>query len=283
MRRLLRISRPRFWIYVFGPYLVGALCGAATPAQFFTLDSLGWALFWIFPANLLIYGANDIFDFETDRRNRKKVEYEALVEPREHRRLWLQIALFCAPFVLLLPSLPRACWVALSCFLFFSLFYSAPPIRAKARPIWDSVFNVLYIFPGVFGFFLCGGQHLSLPLFAGAWCWAMAMHAYSAVPDISADREAQVPTIATFMGLRPTLWVCLILYLVSAVCAAPVLKWLAIVLAAFYVRLIWLSLRAGSEIGVMKIYRWFPLMNTFAGGAIFWFVLWGKTAFWPRW
>ena len=282
MRRLLRISRPRFWIYVFGPYLVGALCGADSPRQFFTPLSLLFALFWIFPANLLIYGANDIFDFETDRRNPKKIDYEALVEPREHSRLWLTIGLFCLPFAVFLPCLPLACSVALGCFLFFSLFYSAPPIRAKARPIWDSVFNVLYIFPGVFGFYLCGGRHLSPALFIGAWSWAMAMHAYSAVPDISADRQAQVPTIATFFGLRPTLWLCLALYIFSALCAAPVLRWFALGLVAFYVRLIWLSLRENSEEGVLKIYRYFPMINTFTGGAIFWFVLWSKAAFWPR-
>jgi 4-hydroxybenzoate polyprenyltransferase len=29
--------------------------------------------------------------------------------------------------------------------------------------------------------------------------WAMAMHAFSAVPDIQADKDAKLATIATFL------------------------------------------------------------------------------------
>lgn len=269
-------------MYVFGPYLVGALCGAATPHQFFAPLSLCFALFWLLPANLLIYGVNDIFDYETDVLNLKKRGYEALVPPDERAALSRAIALWCAPFLLLLPWLPRGCWWALGAWAFSAAFYSAPPIRAKARPLLDSAFNVLYIFPGVFGYFLCGGARFSWILFAGAWAWAMAMHAYSAVPDISADRQARVPTIATWLGLRGTLFFCSALYALSALAAGGALRWLALVLLAIYVRLMLLSLRAGTEDGVRHVYRIFPWVNTLAGGAIFWWVLWSKAAFWPR-
>ncbi len=282
MLRLWRLSRPRFWFYVFGPFIVGALVGAPNPRAYLSPLSLGWALFFLFPANLLIYGANDIFDYETDRRNAKKQGYELLVTPAQHRSLWRQILLFCAPFALLLPSTPRACWLSLLGFLFFSLFYSAPPLRAKARPIWDSAFNVLYIFPGAFGYFLTGGRHFSIVLFGAAWLWAMAMHAYSAVPDISADREAEVPTVATFLGLRGTLTFCLALYVTAALLSLPILGWLSVVLGATYVFLMARSLGANSEDGVMKIYRIFPWVNALAGAALWWFAVWHKPEFWPR-
>lgn len=282
MPRLLRASRPRFWMYVFGPYVVGALCGAATPQQFFAPLALLFALFFLLPANLMIYGVNDIFDYETDVLNAKKRGYEDLVPPDQRSQIGRAAALFCAPFLILLPFLPRQSLIALAGFLFFSLFYSAPPIRAKARPILDSAFNVLYIFPGVFAYFLCGGKNFSWVLFFGAYAWAMAMHAYSAVPDISADNEAQVPTVATFLGLRATLWGCLLLYGVSSFCAVTALGWLALALFAVYAALMLFSLRARTEAGVLHIYRVFPLVNTLAGAAIFWFVLWQKSAFWPR-
>jgi 4-hydroxybenzoate polyprenyltransferase len=269
-------------MYVFGPYIVGALCGAEAPAQLFTPLSLAFALFFLFPANLLIYGINDVFDYETDVLNLKKRGYEDLVPPDQRRKIALATAFFCGPFALLLPFLPVASLMALGAFLFFSTQYSAPPIRAKARPIVDSAFNVLYIFPGVFAYFLTGGTRFSWVLFIGAWAWAMAMHAYSAVPDISADEEAGVPTIATLLRLRGTLWFCLALYGFSALCAVFALKWMSIILAIIYAVLVFSSVRAGTEAGVMRIYRYFPLVNTLAGAAIFWFVLWGKTAFWPR-
>ena len=281
MPRLLQVSRPRFWFYVFGPFIVGALVGAPDPRAYLSPLSLLWALFWLLPANLLIYGANDIFDYETDRRNAKKQGYELLVTPAQHRALWRSIALFCLPFAPLLVWAPRACWWSLAGFLFFSLFYSAPPIRAKARPIVDSVFNVLYIFPGAFGYFLTGGHNFSSALFGAAWLWAMAMHAYSAVPDISADRAAQVPTVATFLGLRGTLWFCLVLYGLAALMSFPVLGALSVGLGMVY--MIWMerSLGIGTEGGVMRIYRIFPWINAVAGAALWWFAVWHKPSFWP--
>ena len=281
MPYLFRVSRPRFWFYVFGPFIVGALIGAPDPRAYLSWQSLLWAAFFLLPANLLIYGANDIFDYETDRRNAKKQGYELLVTPAQHRALWRAIALFCLPFAPLLLGTPRACWWCLAGFLFFSIFYSAPPVRAKARPVLDSVFNVLYIFPGAFGYFLTGGRHFSSALFVAAWLWAMAMHAYSAVPDISADRAAEVPTVATLLGLRGTLLFCAALYLAAALISGPVLGWLALVLGVIYAVLMARSLRAATETGVMRIYRVFPLVNAIVGAALWWFAVWQKPAFWP--
>lgn len=280
-RRLLRVSRPRFWMYVFGPYIVGALIGAPSPRAYLSPLALVFALFFLFPANLLIYGANDIFDFETDRLNLKKRGYEDLVPPDERRALWGAIILFCWPFAPILLFAPLPCLGAMAGFLFFSLFYSAPPIRAKAKPVLDSAFNVLYIFPGVFGYFLVGGLHFSWQLFAAATLWAMAMHAYSAVPDIDADTEAGVPTVATLLGLRPTLLACWAFYLLAAILAFFALGWLSLVLGAVYSVLMLRSLMANTQPGVMHVYRIFPIVNGLAGASLWWFAVWQKPTFWP--
>jgi 4-hydroxybenzoate polyprenyltransferase len=147
LSRLFRLSRPRFWMYVFGPFVVGALVGAENPRVYLSSTTLLWAAFFLFPANLLIYGVNDVFDYETDRLNAKKRGYEDLVPPDERRQIALATLGFCAPWLFLLPFLPRNCLWALGGFLFFSIFYSAPPIRAKSKPFVDAAFNVLYIFP----------------------------------------------------------------------------------------------------------------------------------------
>lgn len=273
MLRLLRISRPRFWIYSFGPYLVGALAGASHPEQFQSPLILIFGLFFLFPANLLIYGVNDIFDYETDRLNRKKMEYEALVRPDEHRGLRLVIAASCLPFAASLLWCPIRTWTAMAAFLFFSVFYSTPPIRAKARPVLDSAFNILYVCPGIFAYLLIGNRPLSAPLLLAGALWTAAMHAYSAVPDITADRESGLETIATRFGFTRTLWLCLILYLASALLVLPALRWLAILLAVVYTTLMALSLQGANESQLLRIYRWFPLVNTLAGMSIFFFLL----------
>ena len=41
--------------------------------------------------NLLIYGVNDIYDYETDKLNEKKNTYETLVTPGLRSKLWLAI------------------------------------------------------------------------------------------------------------------------------------------------------------------------------------------------
>lgn len=49
------------------------------------------------------------------------------------------------------------------------------------------------------------------------------MHAFSAVPDIQADSDAKVDTIATWLGGRTTIWVCFALYTIAAVLSWPFL------------------------------------------------------------
>jgi 4-hydroxybenzoate polyprenyltransferase len=173
------------------------------------------------------------------------------------------------PFVALLPFAPRAALMAIIAFLFFSFFYSAPPIRAKARPILDSAFNVLYIFPGVFAYFLIGGTAFSVQLFFAAMCWAMAMHAYSAVPDISSDRAANLPTVATLYGFRGTLVLCLTLYIASAIFSFSVLGAVVAGLGVLYAGLMLLSLRSKTESELLGVYKFFPLINTLSGMVLF--------------
>lgn len=280
--KLLRLSRPRFWIYVFGPYLVGLAAGSTGRSDFLKWPVLLFGVFFLLPANLLIYGVNDIFDYETDRNNVKKTDYETLVTPEERPALWRAIALLNVPFFLALflahltNRANSAVVISMSAFLFFSLFYSVPPIRAKTKPVLDSVFNVLYICPGVFAYFLIGGQALSSQLVLSAWCWAMAMHAYSAVPDISADRSASLSTVATLLGFRGTLIACLLLYVASSTLAFPVLGHLATFLGVVYVALMAFSLTRKSETELLMVYKLFPVTNTLSGAALFFAIVLNK-------
>jgi 4-hydroxybenzoate polyprenyltransferase len=272
-QKWLRLSRPRFWIYVLGPFLVGLAAGAPSLASFQQWILLAWGLYFVFPANLLIYGINDIFDWETDRANAKKIEYETLVPPDERPALWRAIAFFNAPFLLLLAFTPRSALLALAAFFFFSIFYSAPPIRAKTKPILDSVFNTLYICPAAFAYLLIGGSHFSFALFAAATAWAMAMHAYSAIPDIVADRSNGLYTVATFLGARGTIVFCAVCYALAALVSSVPLGAVALGLGAIYLVLMVLSWRAQTGEAIFGIYRWFPLVNTVAGFLLFWSVM----------
>jgi 4-hydroxybenzoate polyprenyltransferase len=99
----------------------------------------------------------------------------------------------------------------------------------------------------------------------------MAMHAYSAVPDIEADRKAQVSTIATWMGAIPTLVVCAIFYAASAFIVIPVLPpGVAWVLGGVYVGMMLLTIFwTKKQRDTFKLYTLFPWINTVSGFVLF--------------
>lgn len=273
-RSILTISRPRFWLYTAGPYLIGLAAAARTTADLSGRWQWLFLLFFLFPANLLIYGINDIFDYETDKLNPKKASYETLVGPAQRSSVWSSILLAAIPLIALCFTFVGTTgrWrvlLALIGFLFFSIFYSAPPIRAKAKPFLDSLFNVLYLFPGWFGFYLLGGTGFNWQLFLAGTLWVMAMHAYSAVPDISADAHARIRTIATTLGARGTLVLCGAWYISAALLAFPTLGLLAEVLGTIYVLLIAVSMAGSGSAWIFKVYTWFPTINALAGFSIF--------------
>ena len=171
----LKVSRPRFWIYVFGPFLIGAISAISRKDELLNLNFWLFVPFFLVFANLLIYGINDIFDYETDILNAKKQEYETLVTPERRRKLWLIILLTTVPFLILTAFQNLSAILAMIGFLFFSIFYSAPPIRAKIIPLLDSIFNILYVFPGIFSYFLLGGTNIPWQIWLAGTFWVMAM------------------------------------------------------------------------------------------------------------
>lgn len=270
MKTLLKISRPRFWIYLAGPYLVGLAAGFESASDLLRLDVIVFGIYFLLPANLLVYGINDIFDYESDRKNPKKAGYEVLVTPDRYPSLWLWIAVLNLPFVIAGVALAHSAMIPFAVFLFLAIFYSAPPIRAKQVPILDSIFNVLYILPGVFAYQMLTGALPGLNVIAAGALWTAAMHAFSAIPDIESDRVAGVSTIATALGPTGTHLFCIACYLGSAALAfTPALS----TLGAVYVLMMLMSLVTKE---VFAVYRWFPAVNALTGTFLFFYAAWPK-------
>jgi 4-hydroxybenzoate polyprenyltransferase len=270
IRQLLIISRPRFWVYLVGPYVIALAAAGTRPHTTLLL----FGLYLTFPANLLIYGINDIYDRETDRLNAKKQGYEAVLADKSVRPITLLIVATNLPFLLYFGlSLTLAANFWLLVFIVTGVGYSLPPIRAKARPVLDSLFNILYVAPAFAVYVAASGQLPSIVAVVAATLWCMAMHAYSAVPDIAADRASNTPTIATFLGRQPTLWLCGLLYVVAASLSYRLIGWPAIVGGIVYLVLIILSLRTKTNQQLFKLYTWFPVVNTLLGAGLFFVVL----------
>ncbi len=276
LRFLLKVSRPRFCFYIFGPYLVGLVAAAATREELLDWRFALFGLYFLLPANLLIYGINDIFDYETDRLNEKKNTYETLVVPDLRRSLLIAILATNLPFIIATIVFAYAALPSIAGFLFFSIFYSAPPIRAKTKPFLDSAFNILYVFPGAFTYQMLTGNFPPVGLMIAAGCWTAAMHAYSAIPDIEADKAAGLKTIATVLGPYGTLTICALLYAASAILSLEYLGIASVMLGGAYILLMLASVASYRNGRLFKLYRAFPLINIAAGFVIFWNVALSK-------
>lgn len=201
LRRLIEISRPVLWINTIGTTVVGMwLAGYLWDWRVLPI------LIWVtFPFNLLIYGINDIFDQETDNINARKGGYEgAHIFPNEVRPIWITTVLTNLPFLIYfaitLPWQATAWMVAYS--LFFT-FYSAPPLRFKARKYLDALSNTDYAFPLAF-VPLALGVEPNWWLVIGLMAWSVAKHAYDAIQDIPQDSDTGIVTTAVHLGVKKT-------------------------------------------------------------------------------
>jgi 4-hydroxybenzoate polyprenyltransferase len=266
---LLRLSRPRFWLYLAGPVVVGVAYGAENPTELFGPRSLTLFGYFLVPANVFLYGVNDIFDADVDAENPKKDDRE--VRYRGDRTVPALVAVTGLLGLAFIPSIPTAASVAMLLFLLLSFEYSAPPFRFKTTPFLDSLSNGLYVLPGVVAYTAVAGALPPLPAIAGGWLWTMGMHTFSAIPDIDPDRAAGIETTATRLGQRWTYVYCGGCWLAAAAVFGIVHPFFAAVLGVYPV---FVALVAVSDVAVDRAYWWFPAINTAVGTAITLAALW---------
>lgn len=120
------------------------------------------------------------------------------------------------------------------------------------------------------GYQLLSGSWPPITIIIAAGLWTGAMHAYSAIPDIMADRIAGVRTIATLCGPYLTLAICAVLYTAAALISIPYLGFVSISLGFAYVLLMLASVWSYRSGRLFKLYRAFPIINVAAGFILFW-------------
>lgn len=271
---LLKISRPRFWMYVTGPFIVGYLLGINTPQQFLNVQFVIYLLYFSFPFNFFLYGINDLYDRETDKFNDKKKSHEHLLQVHEQKLLTYGLGLFGTVSILLLlffqsTLLERALFVLL---LFLSWSYSAPPFRWKSKPFLDSASNILYVLPGLFAYVLTTQTLPSLLIIFGLGCWTAAMHLFSAIPDIQADTKAHLATTAVTFGRKKSLIFCIVLWLISSLIIISTTNQFIALLSLAY-PLIPLAILLNKKLDENTIYWYFPYINNFFGMITFWSII----------
>jgi 4-hydroxybenzoate polyprenyltransferase len=218
IRALFVSSRPLSWVNTAYPFAAAYLVTTGSLGPTFIIGTL----YFLIPYNLAMYGINDVFDYESDLRNPRKGGVEgALLAPRMHRPTIVAALVTNVPFLVYLVIVGSwTSWIVLVVSVFAVVAYSAPVLRFKERPFLDSITSSThFVSPAVFALVLAGATFTpSLWLILSAFfLWGVASHAFGAVQDVAADREANIGSVATVIGARTTVRLSVCAYLAAGV------------------------------------------------------------------
>ena len=219
LKKLFVISRPVSWPNTAYPFAAGYLVSGGALDLIFVIGTL----YFLGPYNLLMYGVNDVYDYESDIKNPRKGGIEGAVTPKTFHPtiLWAAFA-SNVPFIIALLVLgsPLSALV-LAVVVFFVIAYSLKGLRFKEKPVLDSITSSMhFVGPLLFALSLTGLDNNAWLYVAAFFLWGMASHAYGAVQDIIPDREGKLSSIATVLGARTTVWFAVVLYAASVVLVA---------------------------------------------------------------
>lgn len=212
---LVKTSRPISWVNTAYPFSAGYIVVSGQLNWFWLVATV----YFLIPYNLLMYGINDVFDYESDLQNPRKGGIEGAVTERSlHRTIIWSSLLLGLPFLIYMVS--QTSWQA-SLWLVFVLFmviaYSAPKLRFKERPFLDSATSSIhFVGPLIYGLIVLGWRADFWPYVVAFFLWGMASHAFGAVQDIEADRKGKIASIGTIMGAKWTTRFSLLLYVLCA-------------------------------------------------------------------
>jgi 4-hydroxybenzoate polyprenyltransferase len=218
IRALLLSSRPLSWVNTAFPFAAAYVLTTGSVDVTFVIGTL----FFLVPYNLAMYGINDVFDYESDLRNPRKGGVEgAVLDRRLHRPTIIAAIVTTVPFLvyLVIVGSPLS-WLVLAISMFAVVAYSAKGLRFKERPFLDSLTSSThFVSPAIYGLVLAGAvftPQLWIVL-AAFFLWGIASHAFGAVQDVVADREAEIQSIATVIGARATVRFSVACYVVAGI------------------------------------------------------------------
>ena len=218
---LFNTSRPVSWVNTAYPFAAGYLVmGGSVDARLI----LG-TLFFLIPYNLMMYGINDVFDYESDIRNPRKGGVEGAITPKKYHPLIIQSSILSSlPFVILLISMgsPFSALALLSV-IFFVVAYSTKGLRFKEIPFLDSITSSLhFVGPLIYAYTLVGATPDAWLAALAFFAWGIGSQSFGAVQDVQPDREAGIKSIATVLGARRTIWFSASMYTLAVALTALV-------------------------------------------------------------
>lgn len=203
-KNIFRVYRPSL---ILAPAIIFGL------GLFFSQAKWSWfiilELFQLtFLAPLFVFGINDIFDYETDKNNPRKLNkfFGGILPIESHLKIfWLAniaslIMLFTSAATLNLLN-----FLAMLIGITLSWVYSAPPFRIKSKPFGDVLANIV----GLFSILLLGVSFGSLDKFldsvpleriVGAGLALFMASLLAGLADYESDKKAEITTTTIWLG-----------------------------------------------------------------------------------
>jgi len=214
----------RFLSWAFGPilYAIGVFHSRVIPRSRISLLRAGLQVFALsIPLSIIVFGVNDVYDYESDKRNPRKIIggiEGRILHPIFHSDV-LKAAYCCTVFIIASALITggRENVIAIILLVVLGWQYSSPPLRLKEIPVLDSLSNGAIVFLTWFcGFSFSGLSIFEIPSMAIilSLC-STGIHALAAVMDTEADMASGQTTIATTFGKRPVAIFAALCYLVA--------------------------------------------------------------------
>lgn len=200
----LKVSRPGLWFATIWLYMLPT-------AQ---MDNI-WNsyTFWVgliyvsFPLNFLVYGWNDIVDHNADMHNPRKDSFlfGAKANKKTLANLWkplLGVQLVCLPFIIFMAS-----WkfiLLMIPFLLINHLYNLPENGLRSRPPLELLCQIAYLLVVPFSILINETTNLPWVTYFYLILFAWQSHLIGEVMDIEPDKKAKKHTTATFLGMKKT-------------------------------------------------------------------------------
>jgi len=220
LKQLLITSRPIGWLLFSGCFLAGYLYGGGVLNPLIILNFLAFT----FPACLLVFGLNDLADYQKDKLNTRKQNWltGGVLDQKYHSLTIAGIitsGLVLLIFPLIAGNLEMLIWVTLLILLAFA--YSFKPFRFKSKPFLELFSNLagtwLVVMVGLsYNLNFAGITARLSAIFLPISSLVLGIATLSYLADFEADKLAHEQNTIQFLGQKKSIIFSLICFTISS-------------------------------------------------------------------
>lgn len=155
----------------------------------------------------MLYGWNDIVDFETDQLNPRKDSFwfGARASKIQLKNLWkaiVAVQLICIPILIYFTSYKIL--LIILCFLGINYLYNKPHNGLRSKPPLELICQIGYLLIVPFSIIVNQTENLSFAAYIYLFLFCVQSHLIGEVMDVEPDKKANRKTTATQIGIFKT-------------------------------------------------------------------------------